>query len=182
LLHRHLRLPLTAVLLSCAAFGLVCTTAAARASFDAEVIGVTDGDTLTVLGAADKSMRRVRIVGIDAPEKGQPFGAPAREQLAQLAFGKVASLECRTSDRNGRNVCLVRVEGMDVGLRMVELGFAWHFKRYAATQRLDEARAYGAAEVAARASRQGLWRDLGTIVEPTPPWAWRKGASQYPLP
>jgi endonuclease YncB( thermonuclease family) len=143
------------------------------------VIGVTDGDTLTVLyvEAGTKTPRRVRLGGIDAPEKAQAFGSLAREQLAQLAFGKVGHLDCRAIDQYSRSVCLVRVDGVDVGLRMIELGLAWHFKRYANTQPREEATSYAVAENGARVAKVGLWRDLGTVAEPMAPWAWRKASA-----
>lgn len=149
---------------------------AAAEQFDAKVIGVADGDTLTVLheDGRTKTPLRVRLSGIDAPERKQAFGAVAREQLSRLAFGKVGHLDCRTADQYGRSVCLVRVDGGDVGLRMIELGLAWHFKRYANTQPREEAASYAIAENAARASKWGLWRDVGTSAEPVPPWDWRK--------
>lgn len=152
---------------------------AAAAEFDAQVIGVTDGDTLTVLyvGGGTKAPKRVRLSGIDAPEKAQAFGALAREQLALLAFGKVGHLDCRATDQYSRSVCLVRVDGVDVGLRMIELGLAWHFKRYASTQPRAEAASYAVSENGARAAKVGLWRDLGTPAEPIPPWAWRKASA-----
>ncbi|MGL5001943.1 MAG: thermonuclease family protein [Casimicrobium sp.] len=153
------------------------STAAAAESFDAKVIGVADGDTVTVLYVQgdSKTPKRVRLSGIDAPEKAQPFGNVARENLARLAFGQVANLDCRTTDRYGRSVCLVRVGGVDVGLRLIELGMAWHFKRYANTQQREEAASYALAETEARAARTGLWRELGTAAEPVAPWSWRKG-------
>ena len=109
---------------------LMLPAAAAGEQFDAKVIGVADGDTLTVLfvdGQA-KTPRRVRLSGIDAPEKAQAFGSVAREQLSRLAFGRVGHLDCRAVDQYGRSVCMVRVDGVDVGMRMVELGLAWHYK------------------------------------------------------
>ena len=153
--------------------------APAAERFDAKVIGVADGDTLTVLVAdgGTKASRRIRLSAIDAPEKAQAFGTVAREQLSKLAFGRVGRLDCRSVDRYGRGVCLVRVEGVDVGLRMVELGLAWHFKRYAGSQPLEEATSYAVAESTARSARVGLWRDLGAATEPIPPWDWRRAAA-----
>lgn len=151
-------------------------TWASAATYDAEVVGVTDGDTLSVLTlvGGDKAVMRVRLVGIDAPEKAQPFGAAAREQLSRLAFGRQASLRCvEDADRYGRSLCVVYVDGVDVGHRMIELGYAWHFKRYASTQRREEAVSYALSEDAARASKSGLWRDLGSVAIPVPPWEWR---------
>lgn len=149
---------------------------AVASSFDAKVIGVVDGDTLDVLPRIDgdrKSMR-VRLVGIDAPEKAQPFGSAAREQLSRLAFGRQAALRClEDADRYGRSLCVVNVDGVDVGHRMIELGYAWHFRRYASTQRREEAASYAVSEDAARTAKSGLWRDLGTAAIPVPPWEWR---------
>ena len=71
-------------------------------------------------------------------------------------------------------MCLVRVEGIDVGLRMIELGLAWHYKRYANTQPREEAASYAIAETVARVEKAGLWRDLETAAPPVPPWDWRK--------
>lgn len=158
---------------------LMLPAAAAGEQFDAKVIGVADGDTLTVLfvdGQA-KTPRRVRLSGIDAPEKAQAFGSVAREQLSRLAFGRVGHLDCRAVDQYGRSVCMVRVDGVDVGMRMVELGLAWHYKRYASSQPREEAASYAMAESAARAARAGLWRDLGTAAAPVPPWDWRRASA-----
>lgn len=154
-------------------------TPAAAEQFDAKVIGVADGDTLTVLfvDGQTKTPRRVRMSGIDAPEKAQAFGAVAREQMSRLAFGRVGHLDCRATDQYGRSVCMVRVDGVDVGMRMIELGLAWHYKRYARSQPREEAASYAMAESAARAAKAGLWRDLGTAAAPVPPWDWRKASA-----
>ena len=87
-----------------AAFFLMAPAMAER--FDAKVIGVADGDTLTVLfvDGQTKTPRRVRLSGIDAPEKAQAFGMVAREQLSQMAFGRVGHMDCRTTDQYGRSV------------------------------------------------------------------------------
>ena len=163
----------------CFALLSVVMLPAAAEQFDAKVIGVADGDTSTVLfvDGQTKTPRRVRLSGIDAPEKAQAFGAVAREQLSQLAFGRVGRLDCRAADRYGRSLCVVRVDGVDVGMRMVELGLAWHYKRYASSQPREEAASYAVAESTARAAKAGLWRDLGTAAAPVPPWDWRRAAA-----
>ena len=152
------------------------TAALAAERFEAKEIGVADGDTITVLfiEGATKTPRRIRISGIDAPEKAQAFGMVARETMGQMAFGKQAEVECRTTDRYGRSICLVRVDGIDVGLRLIESGLAWHYKRYAKTQLREEAASYAVAESVARVAKTGLWRDLETAGPPVPPWDWRK--------
>ena len=163
-----------------AAFFLVAPAEAAE-QLIAKVIGVADGDTLTVLivDGQTKTPRRVRLSGIDAPEKAQAFGAVAREQLSRMAFGQVGHLDCRATDQYGRSVCVVRVDGVDVGLRMIELGLAWHYKRYASSQPQNEATRYARAEEAAKAAKAGLWRDLGTAAAPVPPWDWRKASAAF---
>lgn len=163
----------TAAVLLCGA-----TLPVVAQQFDAKVIGVADGDTLTVLHVDSErgtmTPTRVRVSGIDAPEKAQPFGQVARAQLAALSFGRMGRLDCRVTDRYRRKVCVVRVDGVDVGLRMIESGLAWHFVRYSSTQPPAEAASYSLAENKARAERVGLWRDLGAQIEPVPPWEWRK--------
>lgn len=157
--------------------GLSCLPVSAGAEqIKAKVIGVVDGDTLTVLHVVGdaKIPMRVRLRGIDAPERGQPFGAAAREQLSRLSFDRVAHLDCGPSDRYDRSLCLARVDGVDVGLRLVELGLAWHYKRYAASQQPAEAASYAVSEHAARNARVGLWSAQDTTAPPVAPWEWRR--------
>lgn len=157
------------------ALSLAACVAAAE-TIDGRVIGVSDGDTITLLQVSDttKTPRKIRISGIDAPEKAQAFGAVAKDAMSQLAFGPDATAECRTVDRYGRSICLVRVKGIDVGLRMIELGLAWHYKHYANTQPREESASYAMLENESRAARRGLWRDLYTAAPPVPPWDWRR--------
>jgi endonuclease YncB( thermonuclease family) len=161
---------LLALALSLAAWAAVAETIEGR------VIGVADGDTITLLlvSGTTKTPRKIRVSGIDAPEKAQAFGAVAKDAMSQLAFGSDATAECRTVDRYGRSICLVRVKGIDVGLRMIELGLAWHYKKYANTQPREESASYALLETASRAAKRGLWRDLDTDAPPVPPWDWRR--------
>lgn len=149
---------------------------AAAEIVEGRVIGVADGDTITILqiSGTTKTPRRIRISGIDAPEKAQAFGAVAKDAMSQLAYGGEAIADCRTIDRYGRSICLVRVQGVDVGLRMIEQGLAWHYKQYANTQPREEAASYAVLENVSRAAKRGLWRDLDTATPPMPPWDWRK--------
>ena len=141
-----------------------------------KVIGVADGDTVTILVVTDtaKTPRKIRISGIDAPEKAQAFGAVAKTAMSDMAFGKEAVAECRTVDRYGRSICLVRVGQLDVGLSMIEQGLAWHYEKYANTQPREEAVSYAVLETASRVAKRGLWRDLDTALPPVPPWDWRR--------
>jgi endonuclease YncB( thermonuclease family) len=146
-------------------------TAAHGRDFDGRVIGIQDGDTVTVLDVA-KQQRRIRIAGIDAPEKAQAFGASAKENLSRLAFGKRADVRCNKRDRYGREVCIVYVDARDLGIEQVRSGHAWWFREYAREQSPEDRKIYEAAETEARGARRGLWRD-GT---PTAPWDWRRQA------
>ena len=161
---------LLAVALSLAA----CATAAEN--IDGRIIGVSDGDTITLLlvSGTTKTPRKIRISGIDAPEKAQAFGGVAKDAMSQMAYGSDATAECRTVDRYGRSICLVRVKGIDVGLRMIELGLAWHYKKNANMQPREESASHGMLENVSRAGKRGLWRDLDMAAPPVPPWDWRR--------
>jgi endonuclease YncB( thermonuclease family) len=139
--------------------------------FDGRVVGIQDGDTVTVLDASNQQ-HRIRIAGIDAPEKAQAFGAAAKENLARLAFGRQADVRCSKRDRYGREVCNVYVGARDVGLEQVRSGHAWWYREYAREQVPDDRKVYETAESEARGARRGLWHD----ASPTPPWDWRRQA------
>lgn len=134
-----------------------------------KVVGITDGDTLTLLDE-NQTQHRIRISGIDTPERGQAFGHVASDNLANLAFGQLVTADCQKQDRYGRWVCVVRVNGMDVGLSQIKVGLAWHYKKYASEQTPTDQELYATAEQDARVAGIGLWKD----AEPTPPWDWRK--------
>ncbi len=134
-----------------------------------KIVGVTDGDTLTLLDEANQQ-HRIRLAGIDAPERGQAFGEASKRHLSDLSFGRIAAADCPKVDRFGRYVCLVRVDGVDVGLAQVKVGLAWHYKKYAHEQAEAEREAYSGAEEEARAARRGLW----SAPEPMAPWEWRR--------
>ncbi len=152
------------VRLLCILAALAC--APARADFSGRVVGVVDGDTLDVLH--EGRAVRVRIAGIDAPERLQRHGARAQGQLAAMALNKEARVEERGLDRSGYTVARVQVHGTDLGLRLIHAGLAWHLKG-AQEQTPEEAGIYAVAEAQARKRRAGLWQDLN----PMPPWEWR---------
>ena len=141
-----------------------------------KVVGVADGDTVTILvvEGTTKTPRKIRINGIDAPEKAQAFGNRSKEAMSDLAFGKDAEADCGKVDRYGRDICLVRVAGVDVGLKLIEQGLAWHYKAYQRDQKPADRVRYDMAETEAREAKRGIWRDLGTSSPPVPPWEWRK--------
>jgi endonuclease YncB( thermonuclease family) len=155
---------------------LAMAAALAAASAQAEqrhgtVIGIADGDTLTLLDDSQRA-HRIRLDGIDAPERTQPFGQRARQSLAGLAHGRPATADCAKTDRYGRAVCRVTVDGADVGLEQLKRGLAWHYLRYAHEQTASTRAAYADAEAQARSVRAGLW----VVREPIAPWDYRRAA------
>ncbi len=133
------------------------------------VVGVADGDTITVLDA-NKVQHKIRLSGIDAPEKKQAFGNRSKESLSDLTFNKTVNVETGKRDRYGRQIGKVLVNGRDVNLVQVERGMAWFYRQYQRDQSPNDQKLYEAAEDAARAGKRGLWRDDA----PVPPWKWRK--------
>lgn len=128
-----------------------------------KVVGVSDGDTLTVLDSGNRQYK-IRLSAIDAPEKNQPFGMRSKQVLSSLCFGKEARVAPLKEDRYGRTVADVNCGGRNVNEEQIRGGMAWVYRKYA--------KGYGdlyRLEDEARASRRGLWADS----EPIPPWEWR---------
>jgi len=128
----------------------------------AKVVGVSDGDTITVL--KDKMQIKVRLYGVDAPEKSQAFGSRARQFTSDLVFGKTVEVKPTDTDRYGRTVAWVFVDGRNLNEEIVRAGLAWHYKRYSRDENLAR------AEMATRAGNFGLWSDPHAI----PPWEFRR--------
>lgn len=133
-----------------------------------KVVKVTDGDTVHVLDQA-KKRHRVRLGGIDAPEKKQAFGNKSKQNLVAMVAGQFIEVEFEKQDKYGRIIGKLLKDGQDVNLKQVKQGFAWHYKHYQKEQsKLDQA-LYDAAEVEARKKRIGLWS-----VPAVPPWEYRR--------
>ena len=136
-------------------------------------IDVQDGDSF-VLHAGDGRRLRVRIAGIDAPERQQPFSEHARRRLGELLRDRRLRVEPIKQDVYGRTIARVTLldgamPGRDAALAMIESGLAWHFERYRADQTADESARYAEAQRRARRQSAGLWRE----AEPEPPWDFR---------
>lgn len=144
----------------------------AWADFSGKVVGVQDGDTLKVMH--EGRAVRIRMTGIDAPERHQAFGQVSRAYLADRVFGKVVTVEDRGVDRYGRTLGRVLYLGKDINLEQIEAGLAWHYSRYAHQQPGPEAYVYAGVERLAREARVGLWRDR----QPVPPWEYRRRAAE----
>jgi endonuclease YncB( thermonuclease family) len=138
------------------------------------VVSIADGDTVTVLDN-EKQQHKVRLAGIDAPEKAQAFGNVSRQNLAQLVFEKPVTIEFDKLDKYKREIGKVLVGGTDANLEQVKSGLAWHYKQYQREQSPADRKAYSDAEVGAAASQRGLWQD----ANPVPPWEFRKAKHSH---
>lgn len=133
-------------------------------TIDGRVIGVSDGDTLTILGVSNTQFK-IRLAAIDAPEKAQAFGQRGKQKLSDLCYGKQASVKVISTDRYRRTVGDIDCEGINANEAMIQSGLAWVYRKYA--------KGYGhlyAFESEAKAAKRGLWAD----PDPIAPWDWRK--------
>lgn len=136
-------------------------------SVSCKVVSVSDGDTLVCL-AAGNVQYKTRLYGIDAPESRQAFGTQSKSQLSSLVFGKQVTLDIKDTDRYGRHVADVKINGQSANLAQVESGHAWAYRQY--LQGSDK-NTYVAAESRARTAKRGLWSQ----PNPINPSDFRKG-------
>lgn len=160
---------LTAICISTCAYG---------STLQGKVVGVSDGDTITVLTEGNMP-EKIRLVGVDAPEKRQAFGEKSKMNLSRLVYGKTVEVVWSHKDRYGRiigkvlvsqNNCSSKCPTLDAGLSQIEDGFAWHYKQYQSEQTAKDRMVYSNAEREARQQKVGLWAE----VSPTPPWSYRR--------
>ena len=143
---------------------LLFTLSAQTETLEGKVIKIADGDTLTLLTPSNQQVK-IRLAGIDTPEKKQPFGNKAKQALSNLAFQKQALVEIAAKDRYGRTIGVVFVDGLNVNAELVKQGMAWVYRKYT-----DDERLY-VLESEAKQAKRGLWLDKN----PIPPWEWRRG-------
>jgi endonuclease YncB( thermonuclease family) len=149
------------------AIGILYLPAAQAETFSGKVVGVADGDTLTVL-TASKQQHEIRLAEIDAPEESQPFGTTSKQSLLDLCFGKEAKVRPRATDRYKGTVARVTCAGIDANAEQVKRGMAWVHRRYAKDNKLYVLQHY------ARVAKRGLWSDPSAIS----PSAWRDQRKQ----
>ena len=143
--------------------GLILLSLSSTAqSFRGKVVKIVDGDTYDVVDSLQK-LSRIRMNGIDAPEKKQAYGQRSKDLLGRLCFGKTVLIKVYSKDRNGRLIADSYINGQSLSLVMVEEGMAWHFKKYSKDPVLAQ------AETRARAAKKGLWADGNAL----PPWQFR---------
>ena len=129
------------------------------------VVGITDGDTITVL-AKDNSEHKVRLMGIDAPEKTQDFGDESKKALSNYIYQREVTVDYKKLDKYQRKVGKVILDKQDICLAMIELGMAWHYKDYEKEQSKTDRDLYSQAELKAREAKIGLWQD-NKAIEPS---------------
>jgi endonuclease YncB( thermonuclease family) len=151
---------------------LLTPTASRAAEMTGRVVGVIDGDTIDVLMPGFQVVR-VRLAGIDAPERGQAFGTAAKAALSELVVARQVVVQWKKRDRYERLVGKVTVSGADANLAMLSRGMAWHYVRFEAEQERADRAAYAQAEREARVQRRGLWGDPKQVA----PWDYRKSHS-----
>jgi len=134
------------------------------ADFSGQVVGVLDGDTIEVLHR--NRAERIRLNGIDCPEKGQAYGKKANQAASALVFGKEVTLNTFGKDKYGRTIADVLLpDGTNVNQALVKDGWCWWYRKYATTDvELEK------LEKEAREAKKGLWID----PVPVPPWEWRR--------
>ena len=144
------------------AMTMASTVASAGETITGRVVGVSDGDTITVLDST-KTRHKIRLAGIDAPESKQAFGQASKKSLAAMVFDRDVTLDCGKTDRYRRRVCVVIVDGKDANVAQVAAGMAWWYRKYQSEQTLRQRTDYEAAEGVARAAGRGLWGDKGAV-------------------
>lgn len=151
---------------------LILTLPVMAVEYAGKVVGVSDGDTLTLLVPDGSSQRqiKVRLAEIDTPESNQPYGTSAKQQLSDLVFGRQARVVVQDTDRYGRTVGRVYVGGFDANAEMVRRGAAWVYRQYAKDQSLYR------LEAEAKAAKRGLW--ALPEAQRAPPWEWRKNGGR----
>jgi endonuclease YncB( thermonuclease family) len=134
-----------------------------------KVVRIIDGDTVVILDQ-NNEQHKIRLQGIDAPERKQAFGKKSTIFLADSIAGKNVSIEFRKKDRYDRIIGKFFFNNIDVNLEQVRAGFAWHYKKYQREQNEEDRASYAYAENEARENLLGLWVDPHAI----PPWDWRR--------
>jgi len=152
---------------------LALSPAVFAADLSGRVIGITDGDTVTLL-TSDKQQVRIRLAEIDAPESGQPYGNKSKQKLSELIFGKDVRVVVQTTDRYGRTVGRPYAGDLDVCEEMVRTGAVWVYRQYVIDKSLFD------IEIEAREAKRGIWGL--SEAQNMPPWEWRRTGGQEGAP
>jgi len=139
-------------------------------AFQGKCVGIADGDTITVL-TEDKTQHKIRLYGIDCPEKGQDFGHKAKQFTSDKVFGKTVEVEAIDKDRYGRTVGMVSIRGQSLNEELLRTGYAWVYTRYCKKPFCAQ---WGLLQQQARANKKGLWAHPNSVA----PWDFRRGTSR----
>jgi endonuclease YncB( thermonuclease family) len=144
---------------------LVILSATAQAAWTGKVVGVHDGDTISVLH--DGKAEKIRLVEIDAPELSQDFGQQSKQYLSKLCFGQTATIDEHGQDRYGRLLARVKCNGINANVEQVKRGMAWFFTKYGTDLSIK------AYQEQAKQQSIGLW----SMSNAMPPWEYRHAPS-----
>jgi len=136
-------------------------------AWSGEVVGIMDGDTITVLNSKTIKDVKIRLYGIDCPEKGQAFGKRAKQFTSKMVYGKVVEVKVMDTDRYGRTVALVAVNKQILNEELLKAGYAWVYYQYCHEMICH---AWADYQFAAKLDKRGLWHDPNSI----PPWEFRR--------
>ena len=138
-------------------------------AWSGKVVNVSAGDIVKVVRVDTGKQVKIRLAGIDSPERLQAYGLEARNYVAGLIVGEIVEVEIVGSDRDGRMLGYIWLDGKDINLKIIVAGYAWLYRQYAPASKRRAAK-YHNAEVSAKIRQAGLWQDS----EPEPPWQWRQ--------
>ena len=145
---------------------LVILQAGTGRAWTGKVVGIADGDTISVLRDGHDQVK-IRLYGIDAPESGQSFGKASKQNLSSMVYRKSVQVEVMDTDRYGRTVARIFMDREDVNAAQLRAGYAWLYRQYCKSWVCGE---WSGLETDARSSGVGLWAD----EDPVPPWQWRR--------
>ena len=153
-----------ATVISC--FTLLCIVGVPSIlyAWTGKVVGISDGDTIKVLH--NREQVKIRLHGIDTPEKAQAFGKKAKKFTAGMVAGKMVEVKKTDTDKYGRTVAIITVNGKNLNESLVASGFAWVYRKYC---KQAYCRDWLRLEANARKNKLGLWRDPHAMA----PWKWR---------
>ena len=146
---------------------ILLSTATLAGTLPGQVVRIIDGDTLVVLDA-NKAQHKIRLTGIDAPERKQAYGKKSKEYLSNLVAGKHVVIDYNKRDRYKRILGKVLLNNTDMNLAIVKAGLAWHYKKYQKEQTKSDRELYSRAEDEARRNKRGLWFDVNAMPPCSP--------------
>jgi endonuclease YncB( thermonuclease family) len=147
---------------------LITHASLSAATLSGRTVRVTDGDTIVILSEGNVQ-HKIRLQGIDAPERKQAYGTKSKERLSESVAGRFVVVEYDKKDRYGRIIGKVLIGGKDACLEQIRAGLAWHYKKYQKEQPESDRILYSEAENNAREAKRGLWQDPHALA----PWEYR---------